>query len=162
MAGRFLPQRDVNLVTRVTRELVGDKQNNKDGLINQECVIYKPSLQESSVNMYGEGAGGKKIYRDGVQMNALITAEDFDFNQDEFGPDANQTATFSFLRQSFIDASMVLEMGDLIDWNYGYFEVGSINENQLIGGMYDQNYSVIANTFLVRKSSIQIERIRSI
>jgi hypothetical protein len=162
MAGRFLHQRDVDLVTRVTKELVGDKQNNKDGLINQECVIYKPSLHESAVNMYGEGAGGKRIYKNGVQMNALITADDFDFNQDDFGPDANQTATFSFLRQSFIDASMVLEMGDLIDWNYGYFEVGSINENQLIGGMYDQNYSVIANTFLVRKSSIQIERIRSI
>jgi len=162
MAGRFLPQNDVNLITRVTRELVGDKQNNKDGLINQECVIYKPSLQESAVNMYGEGAGGMKIYKNGVEMNALITAEDFDFNQDEFGPDANQSATFSFLRQSFIDASMVLEMGDLIDWNYGYFEVGSINENQLIGGMYDQNYSVIATTFLIRKSSVQIERVRSI
>ena len=162
MAGRFLPQRDVDLITRVTKELVGDKQNNKDGLINQECVVYKPSLQESVVNMYGEGAGGKKIYKNGVQMNALIAAEDFDFNQDEFGPDANQTVVFSFLRQSFIDASMVLEIGDLIDWNYGYFEVGSINENQLIGGQFDQNYSVIANTFLIRKSSIQIERIRSI
>ena len=162
MAGRFLPQRDVNLVTRVTRELVGDKQNSKDGIINQECVIYKPSLQESVTNMYGESAGGKKVYKNGVQMYALIEAEDFDFNTDEFGPDANQSVTFSFLRQSFIDASMVLEMGDLIDWNYGYFEVGSINENQLVGGQFDQNYSVIANTFLVRKSSIQIERVRSI
>ena len=162
MAGRFLHQRDVDLVTRVTKELVGDKQNNKDGLVNQECVIYKPSLQESATNMYGEGAGGKKVYKNGVQMSALITAEDFDFNQDEFGPSATQTATFSFLRQSFIDATMVLEIGDLIDWNYGYFEVGSVNENQLIGGMYDQNYSVIATTFLIRKSSVQIERIRSI
>ena len=162
MAGRFLPQRDVNLITRVTKELVGDKQNNKDGLINQECVIYKPSLQESVTNMYGEAAGGKKIYKNGVQMNALIEAEDFDFNTDEFGPDANQTATFSFLRQSFIDAEMVLEIGDLIDWNYGYFEVCTINENQLIGGQFDQNYSVVANSFLVRKSSIQIERVRSI
>ena len=162
MAGRFLPQRDVDLATRVTKELVGDKQNNKDGLVNQEIVVYKPSLQESAVNMYGEGAGGMRVYKNGVQMNALITADDFDFNQDDFGPDANQTATFSFLRQSFIDASMVLEIGDLIDWNYGYFEVGSINENQLIGGMYDQNFSVIANAFLIRKSSIQIERIRSI
>ena len=162
MAGRFLPQRDVNLITRVTKELVGDKQNNKDGLINQECVIYKPSLQESVTNMYGEAAGGKKIYKNGVQMNTLIEAEDFDFNTDEFGPDANQTATFSFLRQSFIDAEMVLEIGDLIDWNYGYFEVGSINENQLVGGMYDQNLSVVATTFLIRKSSIQIERVRSI
>ena len=162
MAGRFLPQRDVNLVTRVTRELVGDKQRNKDGLINQECVVYKPSLQESAVNMYGEAAGGKKVYKNGVQMNALVAADDFDFNTDEFGPDAQQNVVFSFLRQAFIDASMVLEIGDLIDWNYGYFEVGSINENQLIGGMFDQNYSVVATAFLVRKSSVQIERVRSI
>ena len=162
MAGRFLPQRDVNLITRVTRELVGDKQNSKDGLINQECVVYKPSLQESAVNMYGEAAGGKKVYKNGVEMNALVAADDFDFNTDEFGPDAQQNVVFSFLRQSFIDASMVLEIGDLIDWNYGYFEVGSINENQLVGGQFDQNFSVVATTFLIRKSSIQIERVRSI
>jgi len=162
MAGRFLPQSDVDLITRVTKELVGDKQNNKDGIINQECVIYKPSLQESATNMYGESAGGKKLYKNGVQMNALIEADDFDFNQDDFGVNNNQSAKFSFLRQSFIEASMVLEIGDLIDWNYRYFEVGSINENQLIGGQFDQNYSVIANTFLIRKSSIQIERVRSI
>tara|TARA_R100000008_G_C3580067_1_gene167875 strand:- start:1242 stop:1730 length:489 start_codon:yes stop_codon:yes gene_type:complete len=162
MAGRFLPQRDIDLVTQITKELVGDKQNNKDGLINQECVIYKPSLEESSVNMYGEGAGGKKIYKNGVQMAVLIDAEDVDFSQDQFGTSANQNATFTFLRQSFIEASMVLEIGDLIDWNYGYFEVGSIGENQLIGGQFDQNYSVKATAFLVRKSSIQIERVRSI
>mgnify|MGYP003148376394 FL=1 len=162
MAGRFLPQRDVNLITRVTKELVGDKQNSKDGLINQEVVIYKPSLQESATNMYGESAGGSKVYKDGVQMAALVTADDFDFSQDEFGPTSNQTATFSFLRQSFIDASMVLEIGDLVDWNYAYFEVGSINENQLIGGMFDQNFSVVASAFLIRKSSVQIERVRSI
>ena len=162
MAGRFLPQRDVDLITRVSRELVGDKQGNKDGLINQECVVYKPSLQESAVNMYGEAAGGKKVYKNGVQMNALVSADDFDFNTDEFGPDAQQNVVFSFLRQSFIDASMVLEIGDLIDWNYGYFEVGSINENQLIGGQFNQNFSVVASTFLIRKSSVQIERVRSI
>ena len=162
MAGRFLPQRDVNLITRVTRELVGDKQNNKDGLINQEVVIYKQSLQESATNMYGESAGGRKIYKNGVQMAALVTAEDFDFNQDEFGPSSNQTATFAFLRQSFIDASTVLEIGDLIDWNYAYFEVGSINENQLVGGQFYQNFSVVASAFLIRKSSVQIETVRSI
>ena len=77
MAGRFLPQRDVNLVTRVTRELVGDKQHNKDGLVNQECVIYKPSLQESAVNMYGEAAGGKR-WKDGVKFACLVDAADFD------------------------------------------------------------------------------------
>ena len=56
----------------------------------------------------------------------------------------------------------VVILGDLINWNYAYFEVGSVNENQLVGGMFDQNYSVVANTFLIRKSSIHIERVRSI
>ena len=162
MAGRFLPQKDVDLLTRISKELVGDKKNNKDGIINQEVTIYKPSLQESSTNMYGEAAGGKKIYKNGVQINCLINASDFDYNQDDFSVDNRQTVEFSFLRQSFIDASMVLEIGDLIDWNYGYFEVGSINENQLIAGMFEQNYSVVATSFLIRKSSVQIERVRSI
>ena len=162
MAGRFLSQKDINLFTRGSRELVGDKQRSKDGLINQEVVVYKPSLQESATNMYGESAGGNKVYKDGVQRNCLVTAEDFDFNQDDFGVDNRQNVTFAFLRQAFIDAEMVLEIGDLVDWNYAYFEVGSVNENQLIGGMFEQNYSVLANTFLVRKSSVQIERVRSI
>ena len=96
MAGRFLPQRDVDLITRVSRELVGDKQGNKDGLINQECVVYKPSLQESAVNMYGEAAGGKKVYKNGVQMNALVAADDFDFNTDEFGLMLNRMLYFHF------------------------------------------------------------------
>ena len=162
MATRYFSQNDQDFFDRVNNELIGDLPSNQDGIINQTIVIYQHAIQETKTNMYGEAAGGKKVYKDGVQMNALIDAEDFDFNTDDFGPDANQTATFSFLRQSFIDASLVLEIGDLIDWNYGYFEVGTINENQLIGGQFDQNYSVIANSFLVRKSSIQIERIRSI
>ena len=115
MAGRFLPQRDVDLITRVGRELVGDKQGNKDGLINQECVIYKPSLQESVTNMYGEAAGGKKIYKNGVQMNALIEAEDFDFETTEFGPDANQNATFSFVRQSIVDVNFLPNCYSVVD-----------------------------------------------
>ena len=38
MAGRFLPQKDVDLLTRISKELVGDKKNNKDGIINQEVI----------------------------------------------------------------------------------------------------------------------------
>ena len=70
--------------------MVGDIQNSKDGLINQTVVIYKPSVQDSAINMYGESAGGNKAYKDGVQMAALIEADDFDFNEDVFGIDSNQ------------------------------------------------------------------------
>ena len=161
MAGRFLPQRDVNLVTRVTRELVGDKQNNKDGLINQECVIYKPSLQESVTNMYGEAAGGKKVYKNGVQMAALVEADDFDFNTDEFGPDLRQTAQFWFEREYLTELSLVIDPGDVFDWNYAHFEVATMNENQLVGGQVDSNWSVVCNAFLTRRSNLQIEAVRA-
>ena len=161
MATRYYSQNDRDFMDRVNNELVGDLTSNQDGIINQTIVIYQHSIQETKTNMYGEAAAGK-LYKPGVQVAALITADDFDFNTDEFGPDAQQNVVFSFLRQAFIDASMVLEIGDLIDWNYGYFEVGSINENQLVGGQFDQNFSVVATTFLIRKSSIQIERVRSI
>ena len=43
-----------------------------------------------------------------------------------------------------------------------YFEINSINENQLIGGIQDNNWSVTCGTYRVRFSNLNIERIRSI
>ena len=112
--------------------------------------------------MYGESAKGKKIYKNGVQMNALVEADDFDFNTDEFGPDLRQTVVYSFMRDTLIEADFRPEIGDIIDWNHAHWEINSINENQLIGGKYDENFSVVCNTHLIRKSALNIERIRSI
>ena len=67
MAGRFLPQRDLNVFERVNKELIGDLQNNKDGIINQQVVLYKVSVQDTQTNMYGEAAGGKR-WKDGVKF----------------------------------------------------------------------------------------------
>ena len=110
--------------------------------------------------MYGEAAAGK-IYKPGVEVACTISADDFDYNTDEFGPDLRQNAVFSFLREQLIDAGLRPELGDIIDWNLGHWEVAGLNENHLVGGDYNNNFSVVLNTFLVRRSSLQIERIRS-
>ena len=161
MAGRFLPQRDLNVFERVNKELIGDLRLGKDGIINQQVVLYKVSVQDTQTNMYGEAAGGKK-WKDGVKFACLVDAADFDWNNDEFGPDEQQNADFHILRQSLIDLSLVPELGDVIEWNWAYFEVSSINENQLIGGQQDNNWTVSCGTFRVRFSHLNIERIRSI
>jgi len=161
MAGRFLPQRDLNVFERVNKELIGDLQNGKDGIINQQVVLYKVSVQDTQTNMYGEAQGGKR-WKDGIKFACLVDAEDFDYNNDEFGADEQQNATFNILRQTLQDLSLVPEIGDVFEWNWAYFEIGGINENQLIGGIQENNWAVTCNAFRVRFSSLNLERIRSI
>jgi hypothetical protein len=111
--------------------------------------------------MYGEAAGGKK-WKNGVKFACLVDSADFDWNNDEFGPDEQQNVDFNILRKTLTDLSLVPELGDVFEWNWAYFEIDEINENQLIGGMQDNNWSVSCGTFRVRFSHLNIERIRSI
>ena len=103
-----------------------------------------------------------KVYKPGVQVTALIDAEDQTTTTDEFGPDAQQDSQFHILRQTLLDLSLTPEIGDIVEWNYGFFEVNGILENQLIGGMQENNWSVTLNTHLSRQSFTNQSRIRSI
>lgn len=160
MASRFLSQTDRNFFETVNKELLGSPRDKKDGVINTFVKLFRLSVENTTTNLYGEAAAGK-IYLPGVQLPTLITAEDFDFNTDEFGPDLRQLATFSFEREYLVGLPLVTSIGDIIDWNYAHWEISSLNENQLIGGQIDSNFSVVCSAFLVRKSNLQIERIRS-
>ena len=108
--------RDISLFQKVNRELMGN-------IITQQCVYYKLRLNETKVNMYGEAAGGKKVYKNGVQMNALVEADDFDFNTDEFGPDRRQNVVFAFQRDYLVEVDFRPEIGDIVNWNLGYRKV---------------------------------------
>ena len=158
---RFFAQKDIDTFDKLNKELVGDLYTGKDGVVSQKVVIYKVSVYDTEVNMYGETAEGK-IYKPGVQVTSLISADDQTTTTDEFGPDLQQTALFSFVRQSLKDISYVVEIGDVVDWNSGYWEISSIKENQFVGGQTDFNHSVVCNAFLVRISSLNIERVRSV
>ena len=161
MPGRFLPQRDLDVFQRVNKELIGDIRLGKDGIINQQVVLYKISAYDTMTNLYGEATGGKR-FKPGIKFACLIEAEDFDYNTDEFGPDEQQNATFHILRQTLQDLSLVPELGDVIEWNWAYFEIDTLNENQLIGGQQGNNWSLSCFTHRSRFSNLNIERTRSI
>ena len=161
MASRFYPPKDMDLIDRFNRELVGDARIGKDGFIGQEVIIYRVSVQDTKANMYGESADGK-TFRPGVKLSCVIDAEDFDFETNEFGPDNRQNVTFAFQGDYLIDVNFRPNIGDIVSWNDGYFEINSFNENQLVGGQTDNNHSIVATAHLVRLSSLNIEEFRSI
>ena len=161
MPSRFYSQKDIDTFDKFNKELVGNLSTEQDGIINQPVIIYKVSVTDTEVNMYGETSQGK-VFKPGVQITALVNAEDQTTTTDEFGPDLQQNAEFSFIRQSLVDINFVVEIGDVINWNNGYWEISSINENQLVGGQTDFNHSVVCNTYLIRISHLNIERVRSI
>ena len=86
MSSRFYSQKDIDTFDKFNKELVGDLSTSKDGIIYQPVVVYKVSVYDTEVNMYGETSSGK-VYKPGVQISAIVDAEDQTTTTDEFGPD---------------------------------------------------------------------------
>lgn len=124
--------RDVSLLTRISRELLGS-------IIEQEILYYKPSLEESSTNLYGESLN--KVFWEAVKLVCLITRGDQVITEQEYGPDLDRTASFAFIREDLTLVQVVPEVGDIVEWHNTYYEVDVVRENQLFVGK-DQSYSL--------------------
>ena len=161
MASRYWPTRDTNLAKRFNDELVGNLKDGTDGIIGQDIIIYRISTYETATNMYGEAGESGKVYEAGVKLSCIIEAEDFDFNYDEFGPDTRQEAQFHFQRDMLIDVNFRPDIGDVISWNLGYFEITKPNENQLVAGDYNKNWTISCTGTLTRISNLNIEQTRA-
>ena len=85
----FGGQRDIKLFNTISRELM-------DNIIDTSVDIFKAAIYDIKENLYGEVID--KYYRPSVRVSALITHDDQMTDADEFGPDINQSATFSFLK----------------------------------------------------------------
>jgi hypothetical protein len=150
----FGSRRDFNLFVGVNRELLSD-------VVEQEILYYKISLEDTQVNIYGEGM--EKVYWEPVKLNCLITRGDQVISVDEFGPDLTRDASFAFLRQDLVDVITVPEVGDIIMWHENYYEVDTVTENQLFLGKDEQfgaSVSIICQTHLTRTDRVGIVKVR--
>lgn len=169
----FGSSRDISLIRHLNRELLWD-------FISQECVYYKFRLEETKVNMYGE-ASGAKFYHEPVLFNTLISREAQTRTVDEFGVDYAWDIEFRFFLDDLVDANVVPEVGDIIMYQEGYWEVDNTNANQFFVGKdpaypyYDDkgnnplnpglenfgsNISVLCSAHYVPADRVQISRER--
>jgi hypothetical protein len=133
----FGSARDISLFRHLNRELLWD-------VITQQCVYYKLNLNQTKVNMYGESAG-EKFYEAPILFNALISREAQTRSVDEFGVDFSWDVEFRFFLDDLVDANLVPEVGDIVLYQEGYWEVDNTNANQYFVGKdpaypnYDDN-----------------------
>jgi len=119
-------QRDVSLFRHLNRELLWD-------IITQQCVYYQFKTEDTKVNIYGE-ASGAKYYGEPVILNMLVDRGDNTSPTGDFGVDYDRPMTFKFFRDDLVDAQLVPDVGDIIMWYEGYWEVENTNANQLFVG----------------------------
>ena len=122
----FGTQRDVSLLRHLNRELLWD-------IITEQCVYYQFKTAETKTNMYGEAAGAK-YYGEPVSLNMLVDRGDNASPTSDMGVDYDRPMTFKFFRDDLVDASLVPDVGDIIMWYEGYWEVNNTNANQLFVG----------------------------
>jgi hypothetical protein len=145
---KFLQARDIDLFKSFAREVVDD-------VIQNTIVLFKINMNETKVNIYGESLN--KTWYPGVQVYALIDKEPESTRYEGFGSDRDQNVTFKLDRWMLEEKGIYPEIGDIINWNEGYFEIDNTNEVQLVGGQTYNNFSVVCSTFMVSKSNLNIE-----
>ena len=144
----FIPQKEVDLFDALNEELIDD-------ILGQYVDIYKVSVDDTEVNLYGESS--TKYFEQGFRVNCLISFEEPTTNFDDFGPDVKSNIEIYFLRTTLSEANFYPEIGDIVDWNDFYFEINSTTEPKLIGGHQDFSHEIKAVAHRIRMSSLQIE-----
>ena len=126
MCALFGSSRDVSMFRYVNRELLWN-------VVSQQCVYYKYNLIETKVNMYGESNDGH-YFQEPVILFCLIDRNDQEYLEDGIGVDFVWGTNFSFLVDDLTDANIFPQIGDIIEYQNGYFEVDNVVSNQLFVG----------------------------
>ena len=159
MAQRYYGQKDLATIEKFNRELLGEPNISDDGIIDQFIILYKVSVYDTEANMYGESSEGK-VYKQGVKLPCIVNAEDFNFDYTDFGADNSQNVSFAFQRAYLVEVNVKPDIGDIFQWNEGYFEIKDYNENQLIGGDPTKSHSIVVTANLTRMPTTNLEEYR--
>jgi len=147
---RFNSPRDVNLFKHFSSELVDD-------VIETAITFFKLNVEDTSFNLYGESLS--KQYYLPISTFCIIERTDTEANYEGFGPDAMRTSNFRFNRHTLETADFYPQIGDIISLNESYYEVSNVREDQWIGGLDYNKFSIICETFMARKSSLDLQDI---
>jgi len=145
---KFISDRDVTFFKGLAREVVDD-------VVQNTCVLYKINLADTRINLYGEAMN--KTWHTGVQLYVLINKDTTTTSYEGFGAETMQNIEFRFDRFMCEEKNSYPEVGDVIYFDDSYYEIDNTTETQYVGGFDKNNFSIVCNTFMVSKSTLNIE-----
>ena len=120
--------------------------------IDTEVGFYKLNLEHTNTNIYDES--DDKVYY------ALLT----------------RTGTFAFLRDDLKDRNIIVESGDIIEYDGEYFEIDNVSSSEYFAGKnpsrdlghtlgergeFGYSVSIIAEAHVTRRNRLNIQEVRS-
>lgn len=144
---RFVTQRDIELFRGY-----GDEMMNK--IADIAVIIYSFIPDDQNSNIYGESIN--KFYKPGIVVRSYVESDDESTIDEDGAMSVTQTVNFSFLRRDLLEKDFYPDRGDVIEWNYNYYEITNVVDNKLIAGRDNLKYSITCDSILVNRSAINI------
>ena len=163
----FGSARDASLVRSVNRELI-------NRYIDTEVAFYKLDLNATNSNIYGES--DNKVYYGKMKMPCLVLKETKAATADEYGLDYTRTGTFAFLRDDMKAKNIIIEEGDVLEWDGEFYEIDSVSASEYFGGRnpsrdigfntgergeFGLSISIRCEAHVTRRSSLNIQELRT-
>ena len=163
----FGSARDASLIRSVNKELI-------NRYIDTEVAFYKLDLKATNSNLYGEA--DNKVYYAKLKMNCLILKDTKSQLADEYGLDYTRSGTFAFLRDTLKDNNIVVEEGDVLEYDGEFFEIDSVSSSQYFAGKnpsrdigfvngergeFGYSVAVRCEAHVTRRNRLNIQEVRS-
>jgi len=119
--------RDGDFFRKLNMELI-----NK--VINTEVALYQLNPEYSSINStYAEAKN--RVYYQPIKINCLIDRDDPLFsNAQGAGIDYSQIVSFDFLYDELENYNYSPTMGDIVEWDNDFYEIGEVYQNEYFAG----------------------------
>ena len=160
----FGSSRDASLIRHVNRELINN-------FIDTEIAFYKLSLEATRANMYDEAKD--KIYYAPMRINCLALKEEKAYTGDN-AYDSTRLGEFAFLRDDLKDKNIVVEEGDILEWDNEFYEIDGVGSSQYwtgrnpatdLGknerGEFGLSVAVKVTAHVTRRNRLNIQEVRT-
>ena len=163
----FGSARDANLIRSVNKELINN-------YIDTEVGFYKLNLEATRANLYGES--DNKVYYSQTKMNCIVLKDVKSVTGDEYGLEYNRPGTFAFLRDTLKDNNIIIETGDILQYDGEYWEIDSTSASEYFAGKnpardigyvngergeFGYNVSVVCEAHVTRRNGLNIQEVRT-